>query len=204
MKNWMILGVLAVLLGACTQAPNIHSPESEYYRQQEAQVLVDLFDEVISLGEYVAMPPPPDIGSELLSDTVSFTLYVADSLIPLRTHWFYSTLKKDNTSGDPSEDVLRILADSITTSASISPELVQLIRASGFFMSADKSTARFQKQKHNAHLLFSRVSFNKSFTEACFLQDYGCGSECGGGTLVVTQKVKDQWIITRRQDLWVR
>ncbi|TGE23059.1 hypothetical protein [Hymenobacter metallicola] len=205
MKNRLLLGTLAVLLGACSKAPDIHSPESEYYRQQEAQVLVDLFEEIIAPGEYIPLPPPPPgTTSKLPYDTVYYDLYVADRLIPLKEHWNYRHLRNKSDRADSAEQLLAKLTDSITTSVPIPLEVVTLTKHHNFYVgSSVKPVVRGENSKPKAHLLFSRISFNRTFTAACFLQDYGCGSECGGGTLIFAKKMSGRWRITKRWHLWV-
>ncbi|PJJ48025.1 hypothetical protein [Hymenobacter chitinivorans] len=202
MKNGLLLGVLVVLLGACTKAPDIHSPESEYYRQQEAQVLLDVFDEVVAEGAVLLVPHNFERNAEV--DTIQFSLYLNDSLVVAKA--IHDDLPLGVSASAVENSILTKLNDSIPTAASIPKKLLPLIRQHNFRLlsgSASIKSLPEDEGKPNAKLTISRISFNENFTQACFIRSYGCGRYCGSGTLLFARKQKGRWVITQRHGLWM-
>jgi len=73
---------------------------------------------------------------------------------------------------------------------------------------ADKNTPfedKFEKRFPGSHHLISlsSVGFNRARTEALIYVSYYCGSLCAGGSFIVLNKVKGEWLVTKDQEMWV-
>ncbi|TGE22377.1 hypothetical protein E5K00_19235 [Hymenobacter aquaticus] len=198
MKNWLMIGALVMLSGACQKAPDTSGPDPAYYRQQEAQVLVDLFDEIIAAHR---MPLPPLPGAQV-TDTVGIPLYVADSLYGKKSHWpRHRTIGIGKADPAAQRHLLKVHNDSLTETVALPTIVVALIKQRGFQVVTVRRSDHLPQPFVGIGL--SRIIFNRDFTEACFVHSLACGEDCAEGTLLLAQKQQGRWVIIQRRGLWV-
>lgn len=68
------------------------------------------------------------------------------------------------------------------------------------------NTSEFKEDKNNlsiGQISFSKIVYNQSKNKACVYTQLVCGGECGGGYIIVLNKLKNKWIISGRKNLWV-
>jgi hypothetical protein len=196
MRNRLILGTLILLSGACHKASDTSVPDPAYYRQQEARVIVDLFDEIITVHRQTTPPRPG------AADTLATPLYVADSLFGSKSQWHYQRRIGSNRAASAAQKrLITTLTDSLTESVSLPSQLTVLLKQHNFHSMAARLAAHFPEPSTGIGL--SRVIFNRDFTEACFVHSLTCGGDCGEGTLIFVGKQKGRWVITQRLRLWI-
>ncbi|UOQ71991.1 hypothetical protein [Hymenobacter cellulosilyticus] len=197
MKNWLIIGALVLLSGACQKATDTRVPDPAYYRQQEAQVLEDLFDELIA-AHRMSLPPRPGAHA---SDTSEVPLYVADSLFGKKSQWpYYRRIGTGRVASATQKRLVATLADSVTESAPLPPQLTSLLKRNHFRVMVARRSAHFPAL--SIGITLSRVIFNSDFTEACFVHAVG-GGDSGEGALLFVRKEKSRWVISQRLRLWI-
>ncbi len=50
---------------------------------------------------------------------------------------------------------------------------------------------------------FSRIAFNKNYTQALFRFDFNCNFDCGWGAFIFAEKINGRWEIIKKHELWV-
>ncbi|UOQ52739.1 hypothetical protein [Hymenobacter cellulosivorans] len=198
MKNWLLIGALVLLSSACQKPSDISLPDPAYYRQQETQVLVDLFNEIIA-AHRMALPPLP--GTQA-ADTIGMPLYVADSLFGKKSQWpRHHKAGTHKAVSATQRNLLMVHNDSLTETVALPGAVVALIKRQGFHVITGHRRGHVPQPAIGISL--SRVIFNRDFTQACFVHSLACGEDCAEGTLLFVRKQKGRWVITQRHGLWV-
>ena len=205
-KRWFVASV-CVFFGVCVAgllivyfycSPSSSRARSEQYAVYSAYIDAGLTGESHSLGSTRGV-------TVILNETATFNPSIPNRVAMLQGALFSFTGMerfKTDTSFATRYNFLvsNLSSEPLGRDFAISGRYVFASRDDIANWFSPETNRRFEG--NYGYLMFSRVGFNRSLSEAVFYMEHMCGL-CGGGRFVLMRKGAGRWVVIREEWTWI-